>query len=145
MVYNGCMESSENGTGRSRMARSIKITLIVLGVLLALLCVFLVRDYFTLRRENIISARELSLSAFVQKHGPLTADEVGVIKPWMTFDYVNKIFALPPTFLKDTFRIADPHYPNLAIDRYAGAEHFNNTDFVIALEAAIGNYLQQQH
>ena len=136
------MEAREPGT-RSRMYHYIKITLIVLGAILALLCLFLVLDYFSLRRADIINTREGSLSSFVQKHGPLTANEVGVLKPWMTFSYINKLFALPPNFLKDSFGITDPHYPNLVVAQYIGGQHLDTAEFMTSLETAIGNRLRQ--
>ena len=127
---------------RSRMDRSIKITLIVLGVILALLCLFLAINYFSLRRADIINTRELSLSAFVQKHGPLTANETGVLRSWMTFAYINKLFALPPDFLKNSFNITDAGYPNVTVSSYVGSRHLDAATFMISLETAIGNYLQ---
>ncbi|MDR3582329.1 MAG: hypothetical protein P4L67_03590 [Candidatus Pacebacteria bacterium] len=137
------METGEKGVRRSRMYRYLKVALVVLGVLLALLCIFLVRDYLALRRENLINARELPLSEFVKKHGPLTADETGVIRAWMTFGYINKIFGLPPDFIKDSFHITDPRYPNLTISQYAGSGGVAEADFMTSLEAAIGNRLKQ--
>jgi hypothetical protein len=135
------MEARESDN-HSRMYRSIKIALIVLGVILALLCLFLAVNYFSLRRANLINARELSLSAFVQKHGPLTADETGVLRSWMTFAYINKLFALPPEFLKNAFDITNANYPNLTVSGYVGSRHLDEVTFMTSLETAIGNYLQ---
>lgn len=137
------METREIET-RNRMHRYIKVILIVLGVVLALLCVFLVMNYFSLQRANIINARELSLSTFVQKHGPLTANETGVLRSWMTFRYINKLFALPPDFLKNAFNITDAGYPNITVSHYIGSQRLITADFMTSLEAAIGNYLQSQ-
>jgi hypothetical protein len=138
------MEAHESGTPPNRMYRSIKITLMVLGAILALLCIFLVINYFSLRRANIINDRELSLSAFVQKHGPLTANEVGVLRSWMTFAYINKTFALPPDFLKNAFNITDAGYPNITVSHYIDSQHLASADFMISLESTIGKYLQAQ-
>src|ERR1700727_2162818 len=123
------------------MHKGIKITLIVLSILLFIALLFLVHEYFVLRRENIISARALLLSSFVQKHGPLTAGEVGVIRPWMTFAYVNKTFALPQDFLKSSFTISNTHYPNLTIGAYAAENDFNQAEFLTAVQMAITHYL----
>jgi len=119
---------------RQPLRKSITITLVVLGVLLVVLFIFLVRNYLSLRHANLISRRELSLSAFVQKHGALNASEVGVIRPWMTFDYINRIFDLPKDYLKDQLQISDPHYPNTTL---------GNSDTASQVQAAIVNYLNQ--
>jgi hypothetical protein len=135
------MEASKTDI-QNRMRRYIKVTLIALGVVLVVLCVVLAVNYFSLRRANVINTRELSLSAFVQKHGPLTADETGVLRSWMTFAYINKLFALPPDFLKNTFGITDAHYPNITVSGYVGSRHLDAATFMISLETAIGDYLQ---
>lgn len=126
-------------------SRPLKITIAVLIVLLVVLCGFLVRAYFVLRREHLANVRELSLSAFVARHGPLTAAEVGVIRPWMTFDYVNRTFGLPADFLKTTFGVADPNYPKLTLSQYSGEEGFNETEFLNAIQVAVAHYLAAPH
>ena len=40
------------------------------------------------------------------------------IKPWMTFDYINKQFNLPDGYFKDALNISDSAYPNLPIDKF---------------------------
>jgi hypothetical protein len=125
------------------LSQRIKITLIVLGVLLVVLFVLLVRDYLALRRTDAINRRELSLSAFVQKNGPLNASEVGAIRSWMTFDYINKIFALPKDYLKDQLHISDPRYPNIALSSYASENKIATTEAVNDIEGAIVHYFNQ--
>ena len=118
---------------RRPLGHYIKISLIVLGLLLVVLFIFLVRDYLVLRRANLINRRELSLSAFVQKHGPLSASETGVIRPWMTFDYINRIFNLPKDYLKDQLQISDAHYPNTTL---------GSSETVYEVQGAIINYFK---
>lgn len=134
------MESSGNG---HTLSRGVKIALLILGAILIILIVLLIRNYLSLRRANIISRRELSLSAFVHKHGPLNADEVGVIRPWMTFDYVNRIFNLPQDYLKDQLQISDPRYPDLTLGAYASASGTDSTETVLRVEHAIVDYAKQ--
>jgi hypothetical protein len=121
----------------------IKIALIVLGIVLVVLFILLVRNYLMLRHANLISRRELSLSAFVQKHGPLGASEVGVIHSWMTFDYINRLFGIPQDYLENQLQISDSHYPNLTLGKYASE---NNIDTVVAshqVQNAILKYFNQ--
>jgi hypothetical protein len=125
------------------LGKKIAIALVVFGVLLIVLFVFLVRDYLALRRANLINRRELSLSAFVQKHGPLGASEVGVIRPWMTFDYINRLFNLPKDYLKNQLQISDSHYPNLTLGSYASADKVATVEAVNNVESAISNHFNQ--
>lgn len=90
-----------------------------LGVLLAILLFFLVRQYQILRRESIISARESWLMNALKNHPHLTANDTGVIRSWMTFDYLNKLFNLPPDYLKTQLSVTDPAYPKLTIGTLA--------------------------
>jgi hypothetical protein len=101
-----------------------------------------VQDYFSVRREAVIAAREGSLSGFVDKHGPMTADEVGVIRSWMTFDYINRLFNLPPSYLQTQFSITDTHYPRLTVATYAMRNDLDTQTFVLQIEAAIQNYFK---
>ncbi len=39
------------------------------------------------------------------------------ISSWMTFDYINKVFHLPPSYLKDVFKISDQKYPRITIEQ----------------------------
>lgn len=126
-------------------SRLLKIVIAVLVALLIILCGLLVRAYSILKKEHLINLSELSLSAFVTKHGPLTANEVGVIRPWMTFDYVNRTFGLPADFLKTTFGVADPAYPKLTLSYYATEEGFNQMDFLNAIRVAVAHYLISPH
>lgn len=42
-----------------------------------------------------------------------------VLRPWMTFEYVNRIFGLSPEILRNTLGITDRRYPKLSIAAYA--------------------------
>jgi hypothetical protein len=112
----------------------IKYAIIFLVVLLLVLCIFFVRDYISLRRAQIVSARELQLSALFKAHGPLTANDVTVIRPWMTFDYINKL-------LKNALSISDPSYPQLSLYGYANHQRANITIVVSDVESSTRDYL----
>ena len=119
----------------------IKYAIIFLVILLLVLCIFFVRDYISLRRAQIVSARELQLSALFKAHGPLTASDVTVIRPWMTFDYINKLFNIPPEYLKNALSISDPSYPKLSLYGYANHQHANITIVVSDVESSTRDYL----
>jgi hypothetical protein len=66
--------------------------------------------------------------------------DVASISDWMTFDYLNRIFKLPPTYLKDALAITDARYPRLSIRRYAATDMLNVSAAVEGVQAAIRNY-----
>lgn len=41
------------------------------------------------------------------------------IQGWMTFDFINKSFKLPPEYLKTKLNITDKKYPNISINHWA--------------------------
>jgi hypothetical protein len=115
--------------------------MILLVVILLVLGIFLGRDYFILRREQIINAREMALSGFLKSRGPLTASDVTVIRPWMTFAYINKLFNVSSTYLQNTLSIKDPSYPQLSLGGYANYEHENAVLVTAAVESALSVHL----
>ena len=98
--------------------RDIRYALIILGAILLVLAVFLVANYLSLRRAQVINAREMRASALFAHHAPLAASDAGIIRSWMTFDYVNKLFALPSEYLQAQLQINNTHYPRLTIGSY---------------------------
>ncbi len=124
-----------------RLARQVKYTLIILAIILAVLVVFFVLQYRALRRAQIMNAREFFIASFVKYHGPLTASDVGLIRSWMTFDYLDKIFNLPPDYLRTRLSIADPHYPQLSLGGYARSRSLDPTAFLNQVEIAVCEYL----
>jgi hypothetical protein len=115
-------------------AKYLKYVLIALGVILFVLMVFFALSYRTLRHEQLVSAREFWISSIIRNHGPLTVADTSIIRPWMTFDYVNKIFNLPPDYIKTTLAVTDPRYPQLSLGSYA--KHIATTSNAFAGDVA---------
>lgn len=98
----------------NRAERYIRYALIVLALILLALVVFVAVEYHSLRQQQIIDAH-MRLSQFLTRHAPFGPSDADIIRSWMTFDYVDKIFALPPDYLKTRLQITDTHYPKLTI------------------------------
>jgi hypothetical protein len=130
-----------SGNGTNTIGRYIKYAIIFLAVLLVVLSFFLIRDYVSLRREQIIGARELRLSNLLKDHGPLTAADVTVIRPWMTFSYINTLFKIPPDYLKTDLSVTDPSYPQLSLYGYAKYQHADITTVVNQVERSLSDHL----
>ncbi len=114
-----------------------------LGIVLAILLFFLVRQYQVLRREAILNARESWLMNAIKNHPHLTADDVSVVSAWMTFDYVNTLFNLPPDYLKAQLSVLDAAYPKLTINKFANESRASASSMLAAVQAAIRQYLAQ--
>ena len=68
------------------------------------------------------------------------APSIQDIEPWMTFDYVNKLFNLPAEYLRETLHIEDSHYPNIQIGNYADRVSADPELFIIAVRNAVRDY-----
>jgi len=65
---------------------------------------------FVMRYENINHNKENP------RHGYLEHTQSGMIRSWMTFKYINKVYNLPDDYLKKELNITDARYPNMTID-----------------------------
>jgi hypothetical protein len=63
--------------------------------------------------------------------------DTGAIESWMTFDFVNNVYHLPPNYLKDTLHIEDSRYPKIPIGRYAKSIGFTKEDFTNMVQRAV--------
>ncbi len=125
-----------NGNGK-KSKRYIEYVIGALVVILIVLAVFLVLNYRSLRRSAVINARELRLSAFLAHHGPATVADLAFVRSWMTFDYLNKLFNLPPQYLQTQLSITDPQYPRLTISEYAEHSRLNLAALINELDTAL--------
>lgn len=59
------------------------------------------------------------------------------VEDWMTFDYLNEVFQLPPIYLENTLNIDDPQYPNISLRNYAESHDLDLGIFLTSVESAI--------
>ena len=123
------------------MARYIRWALIGLAAVLVVLLIFFIVQYQNLRQQEILTTRALHWSMVLEHHAPLAPSEAGIIRSWMTFDYINKLFALPTGYLQTQLQISDAHYPRLTISSYAKTENASTTAFLGEVENAVRNYV----
>jgi hypothetical protein len=122
----------------------IKYALILLGIVFAVLLFFLVREMRRLNHSEIISVREIQVSHFLKSHGPLTTNDIGIIAPWMTFDYINTLFAMPPTYFETTFNISNSRYPQISLSGYARSKKVSSAFLMGKVESALRDYMNAQ-
>ena len=120
------------------MERRIRLTLLVLALLLAVLLVVLFFQYRALERQQLIGLHQLRAALFLEHHAPLPPTDASSIRPWMTFDYINKLFALPPEYLRIELHIATSSgYPRLTVSNYAKMNQMDANAFLLQLESVI--------
>lgn len=126
--------------GIKKVGRYLKYAMIALVVVLLVLAIFITRDYLSLHRKQLIDAQKLQLSALLNNHHPLTASDVTIVSPWMTFAYINRLFNIPPSYLETSLSISDSSYPQLSLSGYAKHERINVALLVNEVEGSLYNY-----
>jgi hypothetical protein len=102
--------------------RYILALIIIVALVVLALSALLVQQYRRVRQAEHLAAHH-SLLAALHAKGPITASDVALIQPWMTFDYVNHLFALPPSYLQTSLDIRDARYPRLTVAEEAEDVH----------------------
>jgi hypothetical protein len=112
--------------------------MVILVVVILATIYSIVAEVWYLQRSGQFSAqrqmRQVLSRALVVK------PDVASIDDWMTFDYLNLVFKLPPTYLKDYLGITDARYPRLSIRRYATTVRLSPGAAVQGVQAAIRNF-----
>ena len=75
---------------------------------------------------------------------PAAAENVSLVRYWMTFDYINRIFSLPPDYLASALNISDPHYPYITLSHYARGEKISPSQLLAEVQASVFNYLNRK-
>jgi hypothetical protein len=68
---------------------------------------------------------------------PATEADVVRISEWMTFEYINTVFDLPPNYLKDTLHIDDAKYPSITLGQYATKVGIDSTTFTVSVRRSV--------
>ena len=113
----------------------------VLLVALVILSIFLVRQYRVAARQTTISAERVRFADLVRHHS-LGAADIGLIAPWMTFDYVSVSFKVPVAYLTSELGISSSAagYPNITIGHYARTIATSSPAFTAEVQDAVRSY-----
>lgn len=74
---------------------------------------------------------------------PMT--DVGFVQSWMTYDYIDHIYDLPPTYLQSDLAIVDTRYPRVSISESSEAQKVSAAMLTTDVKNAISNYIQQHN
>jgi len=62
------------------------------------------------------------------------------VQGWMTFEYLNFVFKLPPDYLRQTLSIENARYPRVTLKRYADRAGIDLSLLIHNTREAIQNY-----
>ena len=127
----------------------LKALIVVMAIALSVLCVLLFREYRHLRELDGFAAYEARMAASfppgTRTHAPATAQDIPSLQAWMTFDYIDHWFMLPPDYLKTTLGITDVRYPRLTITRWAKNASTKPAAALAQVQNALKTYFAGAH
>ncbi|OGI15101.1 MAG: hypothetical protein A3E38_00560 [Candidatus Moranbacteria bacterium RIFCSPHIGHO2_12_FULL_54_9] len=62
------------------------------------------------------------------------------IQGWMTFEYLNVVFKLPPEYLREALSIETAKYPRITLRRYAEQSRIDPPALIRSVQEAIAEY-----
>lgn len=81
-----------------------------------------------------------SFPSKIDRHRSLNTQDLSYISAWMTFDYLNKVFNLPFSYLKDSLFIQDQKYPFITIKQYVKRNNLDVDIFVEKIKDSIRKF-----
>ena len=115
----------------------VGIALWALLIVLVVLCALLWEQYDRLR---VMQDMPRGFSGFMH-HQSVPLTDPSAIQSWMTFDYIDHVFALPSGQLQTQLAIADARYPRLSIAAWAHASGQSDAAALGRVRAAVTGLL----
>ncbi len=123
------------------------LLLVVLIAIFAVTLVAFIGDFESLTQQGVLTPvhRLGPVTRFFQHIGVLPHRQIlpQQISNWMTFNYINKVFNLPPDYLKTQLSITDSRYPRLSIEDAASGKHEDSNLLAEQIRALVSTYLRQ--
>ena len=110
----------------------------------ALLIIFLFCLVVALSIHQVMSRKghiSWKYYAGTHRYKAVTTADIAYISPWMTFDYINKIFDLPPRYLEEILQINNSKYPLLTVQKYSKNANRNSTVVTENIRTAIKQFM----
>ncbi|MFA9262312.1 MAG: hypothetical protein ACEQSB_03065 [Undibacterium sp.] len=102
--------------------------------------IVLIAGSYALRESGRIAVKN-HWKNFHERHQPrpiVPSD----IRGWMTFEYLNTVFHLPPTYLSETLHIETKTYPRTTLKQEAKNQNLPLDDFIQSAGEAISRFPQ---
>ena len=117
------------------MNQSNKKHLTLKILLVMILSLLLVQQYRQIQQLGYLHNHRQSLFSSLHGSGQLGATDASSTKSWMTFDYIDRAFALPPLYLQISLGIADSRFPRMTISEYATEEGLSSSEALMKVPA----------
>lgn len=121
--------------------------ILVIGIFLYSSISF-VHNYHRLSKEKALNAKThkevlltpLNASSASPKVST-TSTAISLIRNWMTFDYINRLFNIPPSYFESKLDVADTNYPRITIRSLAKKYNSEPTFFLTHIQSLVTEYL----
>jgi len=123
---------------------TLKILLAATILFIIALTALLVQQYKRIERLSYLHDHRQSIFRSLHGSGPLGAADASSTESWMTFDYIDRAFLLPPTYLETSLGISDGRFPRMTISEYAEDKGIPSGLAVSEVEDAIRFYLSDK-
>jgi len=129
----------KNGLLAKKKSRPLQIVLIFLLLALLVGAVWFLGEDLRALDGRLPPRRAWRVYTLFRTHGSSTstAPSVADIQSWMTFDYLNKVFHLPKTYLQTELNVQNSRYPDVSIRGYARETGIDSATAIDRVRAAI--------
>ena len=132
-------------TSKSNSLKREVSAIAVLVLLVVVICGWFGYEYFYSGQLDRVASNEVAARkewiSDLRASGPATLKNVPSIQSWMTFDYINHLFALPSSYLQSHLSIAEARYPRLALEEYAEDMHLTQATVLTEVKNTVTTYL----
>lgn len=104
------------------------------GVCLVLLAAWAIRFFL------IPPSERFPREHFLERSIPMTPEK---IQGWMTFEYLNIVFKMPPDYLREKLALQGTAYPRITLRRYAKQTGMDLPLLIQNIQGAIREYQSQ--
>lgn len=111
----------------------------LLGATIIIMIGIFIHDFLEIRNEGIFTPRHSERKSNIIKR--LNSDPTPeLIRPWMTFEYINSVFHLPAYFLAERLTIQDPKYPKISVGSLAHKQKTAPQALIEDVKIAVDSY-----
>ena len=123
------------------------VILFVVGIIFATTTIVFAANIKDLHGNGAFQLKNNPVQIFTgRKKKPTTIGPIdpAVIEPWMTFEYINTVHALPQSFLKESLGIQTTRYPRTTVGFVAREKNTPTDTEIQEIEVLIAGFNKKQ-